>query len=90
MSRTARSGPIAFHVAYAPDPLGGCPGRYEVEVKHGRKLVAEMTVGAPAALLKDPESRAAVQEIAETVAHYLLSDGPLPVERDEGRVIVRV
>ena len=90
MSRTARSGPIAFHVAYAPDPLGGCQGRYDVEVKHGRKLVAEMTVGAPTALLKDPEGRAAVLEIAETVAHYLLSDGPLEVERDQDRVIVRV
>lgn len=90
MSRIARSGPIAFHVVYSPEPLGGCRGRYEVEVKQGRALVAGLTVGAPTALIHEPECKAAVAEICETVAHFLLSDGPLSVERDGARVIVHV
>jgi len=89
VSRTARSGAVTFAVQFQPEPLGGCRGHYDVTVTHGLERV-EVMVGAPTALLGEPESKASIAEVAETVAHFLLSDGPLPVERSEGRVIVRV
>lgn len=91
MSRTARSGALSFAIAFVAEPLGGCRGRYDVEVRQGRRAIAEVAVGAPTALLSDPEGKSAAKEIAETVAHYLLSDdAQLPIERDDERVIVRV
>ena len=70
MSRTARSGAVTFAVQFQPEPLGGCRGHYDVTVTHGLERV-EVMVGAPTALLGEPESKASIAEVAET--------GKLPV-----------
>ncbi len=88
----ARSGDVLFDLSFVPKPLGGSIGHYAVKIHCKEpKLSTEVQVGAPTALVEsDPMSREAVEEIAETVAHYLLSSsGPLPVEFSGNRVIIR-
>lgn len=88
--KTARSGDVKFSLDYKPKPLGGSLGHYVVKVLCPKtNLDTEIQVGAPTALVEsNPESSEAIEEIAETVAHFLLSSGPLPVELSEGRVII--
>lgn len=88
--KIARSGSVKFSLDYKPKPLGGSLGHYVVKVIcRETGLDTEIQVGAPTALVEsNPEAHEAIEEIAETVAHFLLSSGPLPVEVSEGRVII--
>lgn len=89
--KIAQSGSVKFFLEFKPKPLGGSLGHYLVKVKCAETaLDTEIQVGAPTALVEDnPESLEAIKEIAETVAHFLLSSGPLPVEVSQERVIIQ-
>ena len=89
--KKARSGNVHFALEYKPKPLGGSLGHYIVKVAcQEPALETEFQVGAPTALVEgNPEAKEAIEEIAETVAHFLLSSSALPVELSQGRVIIR-
>lgn len=89
--KKARSGDVYFKLEYKAKPLGGSLGHYVVKVAcQEPSLDTEFQVGAPTSLVEsNPETSEAIKEIAETVAHFLLSSGPLPVEVSQGRVIIQ-
>lgn len=86
MGKKIRSGDVRFDVEFVSEPLGGCRGRYDVAVRHGRSEEV-VQVGAPTALLADPLCQTSVAEIAETVARFLAGEVELPLEFSGERIV---